>query len=78
MLLRCIGERFTCTVCFIHHDRIGQLEYAFFYALQLITTAGQHQKQKKIDHPGDLMLRLPDPDCFNQNDVKTCRLAEHQ
>ena len=57
--------------------RVGKLHNSFFYALQIVARAREHNQHKEVDHRTDGCFRLPDANRFNQNHVVARRFA-HQ
>src|SRR5439155_12371693 len=58
--------------------RVGQLEDALLYALELVARAREHEDQEEADHRGDRELGLPDADRLDQHDVVARRLADEE
>ena len=62
-------------ICLVDRYYVGKLHEALLDALQLVTGAGQHQREEEVGHVGDRGFRLADADGFNQHDIEACGLA---
>ena len=63
-------------VSFVYCNQVSDLKHAFFYTLQFIACARQHEQYVEVDHLGECYFRLTDSDRFNHDTIKAGRFTQ--